>query len=80
MRWWFSALNCMALPSITLPIGKVRRASVKKLAELEPELVITGHGQAMRGPEMRDALHLLANDFEHIALPDHGRYVTTAER
>ena len=32
------------------------KASVERLAALEPDLVITGHGEAMRGPEMRAAL------------------------
>lgn len=50
-------------------------ASVDKLAKLEPELAVTGHGPAMRGPEMREALHVLARDFENIAVPDQGRYV-----
>jgi glyoxylase-like metal-dependent hydrolase (beta-lactamase superfamily II) len=67
-------------PKYYTPDWENARNSVKKLAELEPELVITGHGQAMRGAEMRDALHLLANDFDHIAVPEHGRYVTTTER
>jgi len=49
-------------------------ASVKMLANLEPELVVTGHGSAMRGPEMRAALHALADRFEEIAIPSAGRY------
>jgi glyoxylase-like metal-dependent hydrolase (beta-lactamase superfamily II) len=50
-------------------------ASVTALAALEPELVITGHGRAMQGPEMRNALRLLARDFARVAVPPHGRYV-----
>ena len=38
------------------------RASVERLAALEPELVVTGHGPAMEGPEMRAALQQLARD------------------
>jgi len=49
--------------------------SVRKLAALEPEIVVTGHGQAMRGADMRQALHTLADDFERIAIPEQGRYV-----
>jgi hypothetical protein len=30
--------------------------SVARLAELEPDTVITGHGVPMQGPEMRNAL------------------------
>ncbi len=43
--------------------------SVRRLAALEPELVVTGHGRALQGAEMRSALHLLASDFERIAVP-----------
>jgi hypothetical protein len=32
-------------------------------------LVVTGHGPAMRGVEMREALKLLAHDFDQIARP-----------
>jgi glyoxylase-like metal-dependent hydrolase (beta-lactamase superfamily II) len=51
------------------------RDSVRKLAALEPELVVTGHGRPMKGPEMRAALHKLARDFDEIARPEQGRYV-----
>lgn len=50
-------------------------ASVKRLAELQPELVITGHGRAMRGAEMRRALDQLAQNFRSVAVPEHGEYV-----
>jgi glyoxylase-like metal-dependent hydrolase (beta-lactamase superfamily II) len=49
--------------------------SVRTLAALEPGLVVTGHGRAMRGEEMRLALHTLARDFDEVARPKHGRYV-----
>jgi glyoxylase-like metal-dependent hydrolase (beta-lactamase superfamily II) len=45
------------------------RDSVRRLAALEPELVVAGHGPAMRGVEMREALKLLALDFDKIARP-----------
>ena len=50
-------------------------ASVRALAELEPELVVTGHGRAMQGNEMRTALHKLARDFTAVAIPKQGLYV-----
>jgi glyoxylase-like metal-dependent hydrolase (beta-lactamase superfamily II) len=56
------------------------RASVRELAKLEPELAVTGHGPAMRGPEMRAALHDLARDFDRIAVPEKGRYVEKPAR
>jgi glyoxylase-like metal-dependent hydrolase (beta-lactamase superfamily II) len=54
------------------------RESVRRLAALRPELVVTGHGRAMRGPQMRAALERLAQDFDTLAVPKHGRYVQTA--
>ncbi len=51
------------------------RTSVEVLAALEPDLVVTGHGPAMRGAGMRAALHTLARDFDRIAVPEHGKYV-----
>jgi len=52
------------------------RSSVEMLAALEPEVAVTGHGRAMRGAEMRNALHTLAANFDQISVPDHGHYVT----
>jgi glyoxylase-like metal-dependent hydrolase (beta-lactamase superfamily II) len=51
------------------------RESVKALAALEPERIVSGHGRAMHGPEMRNALNALACDFDEVARPKHGRYV-----
>ncbi|MBE7198082.1 MAG: MBL fold metallo-hydrolase [Parafilimonas terrae] len=51
------------------------RTSVRELAALEPERVITGHGRPLQGPEMRRALHALAVDFDRVAVPAHGRFV-----
>jgi glyoxylase-like metal-dependent hydrolase (beta-lactamase superfamily II) len=49
--------------------------SVRRLAALQPELVITGHGPAMQGAAMRTALQRLADEFDRVAVPAHGRYV-----
>ncbi|WP_299359400.1 MBL fold metallo-hydrolase [uncultured Paracoccus sp.] len=54
--------------------------SVRKLAALEPELAISFHGQPMRGPEMRAALHQLARTFRSVALPGQGRYLAEPRR
>ncbi len=56
------------------------KASVEMLAALEPELVITGHGRAIRGAEMRETLHALARDFDRIAVPQGGHFVTHPAR
>jgi glyoxylase-like metal-dependent hydrolase (beta-lactamase superfamily II) len=51
------------------------RDSVRRLADLDPDLVVTGHGPAMQGAEMLEALHELADNFDELAIPEHGRYV-----
>ncbi|KAA0576892.1 MBL fold metallo-hydrolase [Azospirillum sp. B21] len=56
------------------------RESVARLAALEPELVITGHGEPMRGAEMRAALHRLADEFDRIAIPRQGIYLEKPAR
>jgi len=62
-------------PMYYTPDWATARQSVVTLAALEPDLVIAGHGRAMRGPAMRAALTRLAEDFDVIARPRHGRYV-----
>jgi glyoxylase-like metal-dependent hydrolase (beta-lactamase superfamily II) len=49
--------------------------SVKKLRDLRPETAATGHGQPMYGDELRAGLDNLANNFQEVAIPKHGRYV-----
>ncbi|MGV3772035.1 MAG: MBL fold metallo-hydrolase [Verrucomicrobiales bacterium] len=51
------------------------RASVRRLNALQPELVVTGHGVAMGGAEMKRGLAELAAKFDDIAVPEQGRYV-----
>ena len=64
-------------PKYFTPDWDSARESVRRLSALGPELVITGHGHAMHGPVMRNALERLARDFDRIAVPEHGRYVHT---
>ncbi len=56
------------------------KESVQNLAALEPELAVTGHGRALRGPEMRSALRALATRFDQVAVPSRGRYVSEPAR
>lgn len=62
-------------PMYYTPDWDAARDSVRRLAALKPELVVTGHGPAMRGPAMGTALQRLADEFDHVAVPAHGRYV-----
>ena len=49
--------------------------SVATLANLEPDLLATGHGEPLRGPSVTANLRDLARDFHRRAVPGHGRYV-----
>lgn len=49
------------------------RASVRKLASLDPSVVAPGHGRPMTGPQMSEALQELAARFEELAEPDRAR-------
>lgn len=50
------------------------RNSVRALADLDPELIVAGHGAPMAGPDMRAALRRLARNFDEIARPRGSRY------
>lgn len=67
-------------PKYFTPDWVAAAQSVRLLAGLDPQLVVTGHGRAMRGDEMREALQILARDFETIAVPEKGRYVESPAR
>lgn len=62
-------------PMYFTPDWTSARASVGRMAALEPEILLPMHGRAMKGAEMRASLHLLADEFDRIAVPEHGRYV-----
>ncbi len=54
--------------------------SVRRLADLRPEIIATGHGLPMRGAEMQRELDALAKDFEQVAVPRGGRYAARPAR
>jgi glyoxylase-like metal-dependent hydrolase (beta-lactamase superfamily II) len=54
---------------------KAAEESVQKLAALEPNVAITGHGPAMSGRELHKGLSELAEHFDELAIPEHGKYV-----
>jgi hypothetical protein len=48
---------------------------VRLLAQLQPQVIASGHGQTMYGAEARKALNKLTRQFWEIAMPEDGRYV-----
>ena len=49
--------------------------SVKELADLEANVIATGHGHSLYGESARKRLHKLSKDFWILAMPLKGRYV-----
>jgi glyoxylase-like metal-dependent hydrolase (beta-lactamase superfamily II) len=61
-------------PRYFTPDWQEAEQSVQRLASLEPELVITGHGRPVKGAQMRDRLRQLASEFRAIAVPQGRHY------
>lgn len=63
-------------PAYFTPDWPAAKLSIQRLAEMEPSVVATGHGQPLYGDAMRRALLLLAYEFERHphGLPRKGRY------
>lgn len=49
--------------------------SVKKLEALNPQIVVPGHGTAMEGAELTEGLRKLVDEFDEVAVPEHGKFV-----
>ena len=62
-------------PAYYTPDWDAARASVERLAELDPDAIAPGHGLPIAGPETAGMLRELARNFDSIARPAHGRYV-----
>jgi glyoxylase-like metal-dependent hydrolase (beta-lactamase superfamily II) len=61
-------------PRYLTPDWEAAEQSVRLLAALEPELIISGHGKPVKGAGMRAALHRLADEFHEIAVPEGRHY------
>jgi len=62
-------------PRYFTPDWQAAHRSVQAIADLSPELAITGHGAPVSGEGLRKGLHLLADNFQSIAVPEKGKYV-----
>ena len=63
-------------PSYYTPDWNSARASVVLLSELSPRTIAPSHGLPMCGDEVPGQLKRLAINFDRIAMPEHGKYVT----
>jgi glyoxylase-like metal-dependent hydrolase (beta-lactamase superfamily II) len=62
-------------PRYFTPDWVAARDSVRRLWDLRPFVAATGHGVPMRGAALARDLQNLAENFDQIARPAHGRYV-----
>jgi glyoxylase-like metal-dependent hydrolase (beta-lactamase superfamily II) len=51
------------------------KTSLQTLSKLEPEFLISGHGQFLSGEELKSGLKQLADSFDEVARPKYGKYV-----
>lgn len=56
------------------------RDSVRRLASLHPACIAPGHGEPMAGDDTTRSLVELAERFDEVARPEHGRYVQNPRR
>lgn len=56
------------------------RESVRRLSALHPAVMAPGHGQPMAGEDAMRALEELAERFDEVARPEHGRYTDQPTR
>jgi len=64
-------------PMYFTPDWESARRSVEVLAALRPNVVVTGHGHAMQGVRMQEALNELAARFDDVARPSTEKYAPT---
>ena len=61
-------------PAYYTPDWEGAKASVERLAELEPAVLAAGHGPPVAGAQTAAMVRELAENFDAIARPSHGRY------
>jgi len=62
-------------PAYYTPDWPNAKASVVALANLRPNVALTGHGVPMRGTTLLKELDALVRDWDRVAVPPQGRYV-----
>jgi glyoxylase-like metal-dependent hydrolase (beta-lactamase superfamily II) len=67
-------------PAYFTPDWEAAELSVRRLADLDPEVAACGHGIPLQGQELRSGLRRLADNFRTLAVPRRGRYAGRAAR
>ncbi len=63
-------------PAYFTPDWDAVESSVRRLARLAPEIIVTGHGPAAVGQEVREALQDLAGNFTRLGSPSSSRHLS----
>jgi hypothetical protein len=63
-------------PAYFTPDWATAEESVRILEALKPQIAATGHGTPMSGTALTQGLADLVAQFEAVAIPDRGRYVS----
>lgn len=67
-------------PAYFTPDWSAARESVERLADLRPAIAAAGHGTPMSGEALEAGLSDLVTRFDEVAVPDHGKYVDSADK
>ena len=67
-------------PAYFTPDWTAAQVSVRRMADLQPRLLLTGHGPALQGDALAEALHTLARNFQQCALPYRSRYFSSPQQ
>ncbi len=51
------------------------KQAAKTLRDLQPNVILPGHGRVMEGAELTAGLNHLVDNFDTVAVPAHGKYV-----
>jgi len=62
-------------PAYSTPDWRAAHASIARIRQLRPKILVSGHGLPISGERLRAALDRLTDDFERGGLPRHGHYV-----
>jgi glyoxylase-like metal-dependent hydrolase (beta-lactamase superfamily II) len=62
-------------PAYFTPDWNAARCSIQRLADLRPDLLISGHGPALHGAELAAGLQTLLSHFHEYGLPQDSRYM-----
>lgn len=63
-------------PRYLTPDWETAWQSVKLLRNLTPNIAITGHGKPISGHQLTEALNFLDEQFDTIAIPEYGQFIT----